>query len=246
MANFLITTCVGLRTDGFDVSAHTHFPLTLRKSSIMTNQTAENKSQTTRSDVINLLKEDHKKVKSLFAEYEELHEKGSNAKKAKIVQQICTELTLHALTEEAIVYPVVRKAIHDEDLMDEADIEHAGAKGLIAELQAMDPDESHYHAKVTVLKEYIEHHVKEEEKNMFPQLKDSDVDRDELGQKVIDFKEEEKGKTKTSPSSQRKIRKKTVIQIRVPQAIPLKKKMIVTRLICRVSVTCCDLTTLIQ
>lgn len=168
----------------------------------MTNQTTENRSQTTRSDVINLLKEDHKKVKSLFAEYEELHEeKGSNAKKAKIVQQICTELTLHALTEEAIVYPVVRKAIHDEDLMDEADIEHAGAKGLIAELQAMNPDESHYHAKVTVLKEYIEHHVKEEEKNMFRQLKDSDIDRDKLGQKVINFKEEEKGKTKTGTSS---------------------------------------------
>lgn len=169
----------------------------------MTNQAAENKNQTTRSDVINLLKEDHKKVKSLFTEYEELHEKkGSNDKKAKIVQQICTELTLHALTEEAIVYPVVRKAIHDEDLMDEADIEHAGAKVLIAELQAMNPDESHYHAKVTVLKEYIEHHVKEEEKNMFPQLKDSDVDRDELGQKVINFKEKEISRTKISTSSQ--------------------------------------------
>jgi len=97
---------------------------------------------------------------------------------------------------------VVRKAIHDEDLMDEADIEHAGAKGLITELQAMNPDESHYHAKVTVLKEYIEHHVKEEEKNMFPKLKDSNVDRDELGQKVINFKEEQKGKRNPSTSSE--------------------------------------------
>lgn len=169
----------------------------------MKNEATENKKQTTQTDVINLLNEDHKKVKSLFAEYDELQEKkGSKDKKAKIVQQICTELTLHALTEEAIVYPVVRKAIHDEDLMDEADIEHAGAKGLITELQAMNPDESHYHAKVTVLKEYIEHHVREEEKNMFPKLKDSNVDRDELGQKVINFKEEEKGKRNPSTASE--------------------------------------------
>ncbi len=204
MANFCITKCVGLRTDGTYVSEHNQFPFTIRKSCIMTNQTVENKSQTTRTDVINLLKEDHKKVKSLFAEYEELQEKkGSSDKKAKIVQQICTELTLHALAEEAIVYPAAREAIEDEDLMDEADVEHAGAKELIAELQAMSPDESHYHAKVTVLKEYIEHHVKEEEKKMFPQLKDSDVDRDQLGQEVINFKEDHKDSEskKTSPKA---------------------------------------------
>ncbi|AEJ02085.1 Hemerythrin HHE cation binding domain protein [Nitrosomonas sp. Is79A3] len=167
----------------------------------MTNQTVGNKNQTTRTDVINLLKEDHKKVKSLFAEYEELQgKKVSNDKKAKIVQQICTELTLHALAEEAIVYPAAREAIEDEDLMDEADVEHAGAKKLIAELQAMNPEESHYDAKVTVLKEYIEHHVKEEEKEMFPQLKDSDVDLDQLGQEVINFKEDQKdSELKKSP-----------------------------------------------
>lgn len=168
----------------------------------MTSQPVENKNQTTRKDVINLLKEDHKKVKSLFAEYEELLEnKGSNDKKAKIVQQICTELTLHALAEEAIVYPAAREVIEDEDLMDEADVEHAGAKKLIAELQAMNPDESHYDAKVAVLKEYIEHHVKEEEKEMFSQLKDSDVDRDQLGQEVINFKQDHKdSELKKSPS----------------------------------------------
>lgn len=159
----------------------------------MTNQTVGNKNQTTRTDVINLLKEDHKKVKSLFAEYEELQgKKVSNDKKAKIVQQICTELTLHALAEEAIVYPAAREAIKDEALMDEADVEHAGAKKLITELQAMSPEESHYDAKVTVLKEYIEHHVKEEEKEMFSQLKDSDVDRNQLGQEVINFKQDQK------------------------------------------------------
>lgn len=189
-----------MRTDSFDVCEHNQFPLTSKKSCIMTNQVAENKSQTTRTDVINLLKEDHKKVKSLFAEYDELQEKkGSNDKKAKIVQQICRELILHALAEESIVYPAAREAIVDEDLMDVADIEHAGAKGLITELQVMNPDESHYHAKVTVLREYIEHHVKEEEKNMFPQLKDSNVDCDELGQKVINFKEDHKASELKKP-----------------------------------------------
>ncbi|PXW84726.1 hemerythrin HHE cation binding domain-containing protein [Nitrosomonas sp. Nm84] len=135
----------------------------------MTNQTIENKNQIARTNLTNLLKEDHKKIKSLFAEYEELQEKkGSNDKKAKIVQQICTELTLHTLAEETIVYSVASVVIDDEDLMDEADVEYAGAKELIAELQAMSPDESYYHAKVTVLKEYIEHHVREEKKRYFP------------------------------------------------------------------------------
>ncbi len=176
----------------------------------MKNST-ENPSKNYATDVINLLKEDHKKVKALFEEYEELHEKNSsNDKKAKIVQQICTELTLHALAEEAIVYPAAREALHDDDLMDEADVEHAGAKELIAELQAMSPDESHYDAKVTVLKEYIEHHVKEEEKKMFPQLKDSEVNRDELGQEVINFKEDHKdselkeSRSKSNSASQKK------------------------------------------
>lgn len=158
----------------------------------MTNQSFENKNQTARTNLINLLKEDHKKVKSLFAEYEELQEKkGSNDKQAKIVQQICTELTLHTLAEETVVNSAASVVIDDEDLMDETDVEYAGAKELIAELQAMNPDESYYHAKVTVLKEYIEHRVKEEEKKMFPQLKDSYVARDQLGQEVISFKEDQ-------------------------------------------------------
>lgn len=145
------------------------------------------------NDVIKLLKADHQVVKELFAEYEELQEKkASKNKKAELVQQICEELTLHALAEEKVVYPVVRKAIKDDDLMDEADVEHAGAKKLIKELEKMSPEDSHYDAKVTVLREYIEHHVKEEEKQMFVQLKDSELDREELAQAVTEFKEKHK------------------------------------------------------
>ncbi len=146
-------------------------------------------------DVINLLKADHQKVKELFDEFEELHDKkNSNAKKMEIVKQLCQELTLHALAEESIVYPLTREAIKDDDLMDEADVEHAGAKELIAQLQTMSPEESHYDAKVTVLREYIEHHVKEEESEMFSQLRKSEINRERMAEELINFKEKNKKK----------------------------------------------------
>lgn len=145
------------------------------------------------SDIIELLKTDHEKVKALFNEFEEIKEKGnSSSKKEKIVKQICEELTLHALAEESIVYPVAREVINDEDLMDEADVEHAGAKELISQLQSMSPDDSHYDAKVIVLREYIEHHVKEEESTMFPKLAKSKIDGTEMAKEVVDFKKDHK------------------------------------------------------
>lgn len=151
------------------------------------------------TDVINLLKADHKKVKDLFTEFEGLKgKKNSGAKKEEIVKQICQELTIHALAEEAIVYPAAREAIKDEELMDEADVEHAGAKELIAQLQTMSPDESHYDAKVTVLREYIEHHVKEEEGEMFPKLRKSGVDREAMAEEITHFKEERKDESSSS------------------------------------------------
>jgi|SRR5688500_3037613 len=143
------------------------------------------------SDVLKLLKADHDRVKKLFEEFEELKEKkNSNKKKGEIVQQICAELTLHAQAEEAVLYPAAREAIDDEDLMDEADVEHAGAKDLIAQLEAMSPDDDHYDAKVTVLSEYITHHVEEEETEMFPKIEKSDMNRQEVGEEVKQFKEE--------------------------------------------------------
>ncbi len=146
-------------------------------------------SKNSAKPLIKLLKEDHKKVKELFAEYENLKEKKHIDKKAEIVKQLCHELTLHALAEEKIVYPVARDAIKDTDIMDEADEEHAGAKNLIKQLVAMDPEDSHYDAKVTVLKEYIEHHVKVEETIMLPELEKSDIDGEVLAEKVIQFKD---------------------------------------------------------
>ncbi len=162
----------------------------------------KNPTKNKSADVINLLKADHKKVKDLFKEFEGMQDKQNSAEKKKeIVRQICQELTLHALAEEAIVYPAARKAIKDEDLMDEADVEHAGAKELIAQLETMNPEESHYNAKVTVLREYIEHHVKEEESEMFPKLQKSGVDRKEMAEELTHFKAEHEEEIKTDSST---------------------------------------------
>lgn len=163
----------------------------------MTNAKETSKKATstkvTSSDVIKLLKADHEKVKSLFDEFEKLRtKKNSDEKKSQIVKEICLELTLHSMAEESIVYPAARGSIEDKDLMDEADVEHAMAKQLIVELQDMDANESHYDAKVTVLKEYIEHHVKEEESRMFPKLVKSKIDGQEMAEELMQFKEEHK------------------------------------------------------
>ena len=144
----------------------------------------------TEVDAITLLTDDHKKVKKLFKDFEKLKEEDGSAKaKAALVKEICTELSVHARVEEEIFYPAVREAIDDEDLMDEADVEHAGAKDLIAQLQSMEPGDDHYDATVTVLGEYIDHHVKEEQEDMFVQAKRAKVDMVELGEQIAQRKE---------------------------------------------------------
>ncbi|MDM0005477.1 hemerythrin domain-containing protein [Variovorax sp. J22G73] len=125
-------------------------------------------------DACSLLDTDHKNVKKMFTAYEELaHSKAASApdKKRELAQQICAELTVHTQIEEEIFYPAVREAIKDTDLLDEAEVEHASAKDLIAQLQdATDIDEK-FDAKVKVLGEYIDHHVKEERNELFPKAR---------------------------------------------------------------------------
>jgi hemerythrin superfamily protein len=128
-----------------------------------------------------MLTADHKKVKKLFSDFDKLKEGGSDEDKSAIVEKICNELKIHTEIEEEIFYPAVRKAIDDSDLMDEALVEHAGAKDLIAQLEDASPDDELYDAKVTVLGEQIEHHVKEEEGDMFPKAKKAKVDTEALG-----------------------------------------------------------------
>jgi hemerythrin superfamily protein len=141
-------------------------------------------------DAISLLVADHVRVAKLFAEFAALKEQGGDDAKSALAAQIVDELTVHTALEEELFYPAVREAIDDDDLMDEALVEHAGAKQLIAQLQAADPDDELYDAKVTVLGEQIEHHVAEEEGNMFAQARGADVDMDALGALMLARKAE--------------------------------------------------------
>ena len=140
-------------------------------------------------NAISLLMKDHKDVKALFAQYQGLSDR-SFATKKKLAEQICHELTVHTQLEEEIFYPAVRRPIHDGDLMDEAVVEHASAKELIAQILAMEPTEDLYDARLTVLSEQIEHHVKEEEGDMFPKVGKTGLDLDALGEQMATRKQQ--------------------------------------------------------
>jgi hemerythrin-like domain-containing protein len=144
-----------------------------------------------RSDAIALLKKDHRTVLGMFKEFQKLTDKeGSEADKASLAKQICEELKVHTTIEDEIFYPAVRAAIDEELLMDEAKVEHESAKALIAEIEGMEPSEELYDAKVTVLGEYIKHHVDEEQNEMFPKARKAKVDLAGLGEQLAARKEE--------------------------------------------------------
>ena len=137
-------------------------------------------------DACDLLDADHKAVKALFKEYETLAESRSRspAKKRQLADRICKELTVHATIEEEVFYPAVRKAIKDNALMNEATVEHSSAKDLIAQIRSMDAGDELFDAKVTVLGEYIDHHVKEERGEMFPQARKTKLDLVKLAEQL--------------------------------------------------------------
>lgn len=146
-------------------------------------------------DAIKLLTADHRKVEKLFEDFEKA--KGA-ARKEGLVKEICTELKIHTMIEEEIFYPSLRGKIED-DLLDEAVVEHDGAKVIVNDLETSEPDEEFYDAKVKVLQEQIEHHVEEEEKRgdgMFAQAKKSDADLQELGARMAARKAELMGQGK--------------------------------------------------
>ncbi len=156
------------------------------------------------NDAIAILTADHKKVKALFKQFAKLKEdEADDAQKLEVVEQICQELTVHAQVEEEIFYPAVRNGIDDADLMDEAVVEHAGAKELIAQLKEMGPDDDLYDAKVTVLGEQIDHHVKEEEGEMFPKARKAKIDLEQLGTEMAERKQELQGDAEMSPAARK-------------------------------------------
>lgn len=139
-------------------------------------------------DGIALLKQDHREVEELFDKFKKA--KGASQKQ-KLAEQICKELSIHAKIEEDIFYPACEGAV-EADLLEEAYVEHDGAKVLIAEIEAGGPDEAFYDAKVKVLSEMIEHHVEEEEKRvegMFSQARKAGLDMKELGERMAAEKE---------------------------------------------------------
>jgi hemerythrin-like domain-containing protein len=141
-------------------------------------------------NVIALLEEDHKKVKKLFKDFEKLADNGDEAGKVDIAAQICQELKVHTKVEEEIFYPALYEAFDETDLVDEAVVEHASAKDLIAQIEAMVGSDELYDAKVKVLGEYVNHHIEEEEKEIFPKAKKCGMDLDGLGEAVAFRKDE--------------------------------------------------------
>ena len=143
------------------------------------------------ADALGRLKADHDKVKALFRAFATLKaEDNENGRKAELVNQICYELTLHSMLEEEIFYPALRRSIDDDELLDEADIEHAGARELIGQLEIMAPGEDHFDATVTVLGEEVEHHIDKEEIELFEAARNAGINLDELGAQLAARKDE--------------------------------------------------------
>lgn len=134
-----------------------------------------------------MLRADHKRVSELFAEYDKAR---SDTKKKDLVSTICTELSVHAQVEEEIFYPAVKRALRDKELVPEATVEHATLKDLIAQVDGITPDGEMFDAKVKVLSEYVKHHVKEEQTEMFPKAKKTNLDMLALGAQMASRKSE--------------------------------------------------------
>lgn len=141
------------------------------------------------NEAINMLKEDHDRVEKAFKDFEKLDREDTEAC-YQLVMTVCEDLKVHTTLEEEVFYPAVREAIDDDDLMNEAAVEHETAKMLIEQLENMQADDPNFHATFTVLGEYVRHHVKEEEDEMFPAAKKGDIDFDSLAQRMKARKEE--------------------------------------------------------
>jgi len=152
-----------------------------RKGSAGPNPKQEEEGTQNALSAIELLKEDHREVEAYFEEYETLED---DAEKEEVALEICLALQVHAQIEEEIFYPEARKGIDKPELIDEAIVEHAAAKQLISEIEAMEVGDSMRDAQVKVLGEQITHHVEEEESELFPAVEAADLDLNALGQRM--------------------------------------------------------------
>jgi hemerythrin superfamily protein len=163
-------------------------PTAQSTSTSTTRKRAAQKAAATRAkDAINLLKADHRKVETLFSDFEKA---GGEARQLQIARKICLELKIHTQIEEEIFYPAARDFLEDDEIVNEALVEHQAAKELIAQIETMDAADEMFEAKVTVLQEQIEHHVEEEEKEFFPQVQKSDMDTKAIGEQLLARKQQ--------------------------------------------------------
>jgi hemerythrin superfamily protein len=167
-------------------------PLTHKEARMATAKKAPAKSSTARTpaqpkDAIAMLKADHKKVSDLFEQFDKTR---SATRKKAIVAEICTELTVHTTLEEEIFYPAVKAALKDKELVPEANVEHASVKDLIAQVEGVEPDGEMYDARVRVMGEFVKHHVKEEQNEMFPKAQKTRLDMVDLRDRMMARKNE--------------------------------------------------------
>jgi len=146
----------------------------------------------TSTDIVQLLTAEHREVEAMFQHYHQLAEAGGKGdERMLLASQICVALTLHTQLEEEILYPAARTVLaSDGDLVDEAYVEHASAKSLVAQLKTMTSDQPLFDAKVKVLGEYVDHHVREEEDQLFPRLRRSALDLQGMGARMVERKKQ--------------------------------------------------------
>lgn len=143
-----------------------------------------------RNEIIEMLKEDHLKVKKAFRTAQKLDPQEDREDLQALVEQTCAEIEVHARLEEELFYPAAREALKEQDLIDEAEVEHGSAKALIAQLRELSPDDEKYTATFKVLGEYLKHHIKEEETELFEQVGGrSKVAWEELQQQMLTMRE---------------------------------------------------------
>jgi len=143
----------------------------------------------TAGNAFDVLEEDHREVEEWFDEYDELRDSDED-RKAELAEKICLALKVHTQIEEEIFYPQAREATKDNDLIDEAVVEHATVKNLIDEIEAMEVGDEFYDAKIRVLGEMVKQHIKEEEDELFPELQSTKMDLDSVGKKLAERKQD--------------------------------------------------------
>ena len=151
-------------------------------------------------NALELLKHDHDEVDEMFAQFEQIKDDGGDTQKEELVARICDALTVHAQIEETIFYPTARRALQEQgqELLNEAAVEHQTLKDIVGRLEIAPTSDPLYDAGVKVLSEYVKHHVREEENELFPKVRSTDLDLEALGRQLAQRKQELETQSRTS------------------------------------------------